>query len=155
MSTIRQALLNVAIISIVAGITEKATQSGRLKKYTKYAISLVTLLILLSPLTSLSLSQNDLKSELFTNHEEDISEYRSALERSIGEAITADIEGALKLPGNTLKTKVTISNESSPTVESITVNITNADYNRYYERIEYHIKNTYGCCYIINKKSGD
>lgn len=145
MDSIKTTLYTLSVIAVTTGIIDVLNTSEKLSKYTKYITSLVVILIILSPFKNIfadftnTFGQTDKLNDT-------TQELNTQIEEAFESAITYDLSNKVSIPNNAFITDITItSTEADTLIETIEITITNREYNRYTERIEYYLKSNYGC----------
>lgn len=150
MEYIKNTVYILAVIAVTTGILDILNSTGKLSKYTKYITSLVVIICVLAPFKNFvsDFSFRLEHSEITENFPKKESEEQ--IKDALTRAISNDLSNKFPIPFNSFKTEIVLnSNKSETLIESVTITITNHEYNRYSERIEYYLKSNYGCEIII------
>lgn len=143
----RNILYTVALISVGSGIFELFSYSGKLKKYTSFAVSLCVVVSLLTPVlnTLATLPSNlEINNNFFNGIH--IPREEDSLKNALNEVIIEDISSKMKIPKDVFYTEIDTKSENGEiTVTRLTLYVIKKDYFRYCERIEAYIKSSYGC----------
>ncbi len=146
MESIKNTVYILAVIAVSTGVLDVLNSTEKLSKYTKYITSMVVIICILTPLKnfvsdfSFSLEESYI-TENFTKKESEIQ-----VKEALISAISYDLSNRLSIPDDAFKTEIVLnSNKSETLIESVTITITNHEFNRYSERIEYYLKSNYGC----------
>ncbi len=146
MENLKNTIYGLAVISITAGILDVLNASEKLSKYTKYLTSLVVILALLSPFKNIISDLSYTLNQSYFDKNISAQETSPELKNAIKSAIDYDLSNRLSIPHNAFETEIILSSTGLDTlIESVTITITDKNYNRYSKRIEYYIKNDYGC----------
>lgn len=140
-------MYTIALISVVSGIFELFSHSGKLKKYTSFAVSLCVVISLLTPvLKTLAALPSNLEINNGIFKDVNIPQEEDSLKEALKQIITEDVSSKMKIPKDVFYTEIDTKNENGEiTVTSLTLYVTNKEYFRYCERIEAYIKSSYGC----------
>lgn len=145
MDNIKTTFYTLSVIAVTTGIIDVLNTSEKLSKYTKYITSLVVILIILAPFKNIFADFTNTFGQ--TDKPNDTpQELNTQIEEAFESAITYELSNKMSIPNNAFLTDITItSTESDTLIEAIEITITNREYNRYTERIEYYLKSNYGC----------
>ena len=145
MDSIRSSLYTIAITAVSVGILDIFTKSGAVKKYVKYAVSLIVIIALLLPITKIiSNSPNNIylpREDMESN--ENTSE---VILDTLSTAIKNNITSRFSIPDNAMSVQInTKYNTEEILIEKITITITEKTYYPYQERIYYLLKSMIDC----------
>lgn len=136
----------LAVIAITTGILDVLNTSEKLCKYTKYITSLVVILSLLAPFKDLFSNFSYTLNQSNFDRNISVQEALPEIKTSLTSAIEFDLSNKLSIPESVFETEIFLTSKEPDTlIESITITITDIEYNRYSERIEYYLKSNYGC----------
>ena len=151
MNSIKEVFFNIALISIVCGLLDVLSISGKLKKYVIYIASLIIILSIISPISNLT-NLFDNNEFNYSSKEEQIKN-TSYINQSIELVITNDICNYFTLPTSAINSTATLSIDKNQTIiENIDINILDSKYNRHAQRIDTYLRSRYSCEISVNQK---
>lgn len=141
MTIAKEAFYTLAVIAVISGLFEILSSSGKLKKYTNFALSLIILLSVMLPLSSVINEFPLVNATYFVNENDNTFSYGPAIS-SLETAVEKHISETLSIPPNCFEVKLTLSNENE--ISSATVTLKDTYYNRYTDRIKVVSEDLFG-----------
>lgn len=155
MNTLRQTFFCITTVSVTYSIIKLFGTNNRLKKYTDYAVSLVIILSLISPIKQLLGSDPISKIQLeipSVNQIEADASYAHIFEQ----AIKQSIEERLALPSDKYELSLILySKDGYIYIEKIEAAITDKSYFKYADRLDSYLRSELECeITVIQKERG-
>gem|GEM_PF-5842766 len=145
MTEIKSSLYTIAITAISAGILDIFSQSGKLKKYVKYIISLIIVISLLLPIGNIisSIPDNAEPPDIQPEHENTID---TNIENTFVLALKNSIHSRFSIPSEAIDIKIgTEKNNKEIYINKISVIIKDKTYFCFSERINVFLKSITDC----------
>ncbi len=157
MEEIRSSFYAIAVISVSVGIIDVFSESGKLKKYTKYIVSLVVVASLLMPLKSIldflpDVFDYKLKSEMQENESVD----NSSMKETILFGIKKNISDNFSIPDSSFVADIEFENNGNESViTKIDITITDKKYFHLCEKITLFLSGSFACEVSVVQNFGD
>ncbi len=147
MGSLKLSFYAIAVVAIIVGLIEIFADSGKLRGYVKYVISLIVIISLLYPIREIlqvfPKSIEKLSGEIENG---DSSEINESVKQAVEAGISDEIEKRFSMPADCYYVSIEIVDEGGDVfINKINIGILKKDYFRYAERIDTYLKSTYGC----------
>lgn len=155
MGALRDSLCCIAIISLLYGVFKTLCSNERLKKYTDYALALIFITTLISPVKALiDFDYGNIKS-YFGDYSLPEDNKHGSYTDAIEKALKDNISTRLAIPSDAYEISIIITEINNELIiEKIQLTVTDKEYFKYADRLQSYLKTELGCEISVMQKGG-